>query len=391
MFVIIGGGAAGIFAAICAKAENRDERVVVLEKSNQLLSKVRISGGGRCNVTHACFEPKELVKSYPRGAKELLGPFHTFGPRETFNWFKDRGVPLKTERDGRMFPHTDSSETIIDALLNEAERLGVEIRKRQKIQSITAGFEIELASDTIHAERLILATGSNAWGHEVARRLGHAIVDPVPSLFTFNTPSSPLLDLAGISLEKATLTLKDCKLVQTGPLLLTHWGFSGPAALKLSAWGARKLHAQKYRDTLTINWTCAKSEEALFQSLLEQKKGHPKQTLSLPIPQKLLHRLLGDEAKTPVGQLSNKQLHKIAAKIYADPYSVEGKTTYKSEFVTAGGVKLSEVNFKTMESRITPGLHFAGEILNIDGITGGFNFQNAWTTAYLAATEQVVK
>jgi hypothetical protein len=388
--IIVGGGAAGIFAAIRCKEKNPESSVILLEKTNQLLSKVRVSGGGRCNVTHACFDPKELVGQYPRGRKELLGPYHFFQPRDTVAWFEKRGVELKTEGDGRMFPTTDSSETIIQCLLDAAEGLGVDIRRQQKIQSIqklgtTFSLTMEKGPEIL-ADTLLLATGSTPWGWEIAKQFGHRVIDPVPSLFTFNVPTSPLLDLSGISVPNARLTVKEAKLSQQGPLLLTHWGFSGPTALKLSAWAARELHALDYKAILLINWTGAESQEALLQLLLKQKLDAPLQPFPALLPAQLLARLLSPLKILPMGKLSHQALSQIAAKLYADAYRVEGKTTYKQEFVTAGGIRLSEVSFKTMESKITGGLYFAGEILDVDGVTGGFNFQNAWTTGWLAGS-----
>lgn len=390
--IVIGGGAAGMFAAIRAKALEPSGRVILLEKTNQLLAKVRISGGGRCNVTHACFDPIKLAQNYPRGSKELVGPFHHFQPKDTVQWFEERGVALKTESDGRMFPTTDSSETIIHCLLSEADRVGVEIRRQQKIASIQkngAVFQIALPEETLEASSLLLATGSSPWGHDIAAQFGHTIIEPVPSLFTFNIPTSPLLDLSGVVAPNVTIALKDTPYRQTGPLLLTHWGFSGPAALKLSAWAARALHDVDYKATLLINWLAAPNAEVLYQDLLRKKEENPFQTIPPLLPSKLLARLVSSlsiEPSTILGKLSNKALHQLAQKFFADPYVIDGKTTYKQEFVTAGGIDLKEVDFKTMESRIIPRLFFAGEILNIDGITGGFNFQNAWTTAWLAGT-----
>lgn len=390
--VIIGGGAAGIFAAIRFKEKNPSAHVIVLEKTNQWLAKVRISGGGRCNVTHHCFDPKELSGNYPRGSKELIGPFHTFQPKDTISWFEARGVSLKTEEDGRMFPFTDSSETIIHCLLGAAEKAGVDLRKQQSVQSVektASGFLLTLPNGTLTADKLLLATGSSSWGHKIAAGLGHTIITPVPSLFTFNVPSSPLLDLAGISIPHAILTLKELNLQKEGPLLLTHWGFSGPAILKLSAWAARKLHELNYQATLLINWTASKTKEALYEQLLQQKQQTPSQPLPQLLPRNLFHRLLSllsIDPLTPLGKLPNKTLMALADKLFADPYKIEGKTTYKQEFVTAGGIDLKEIDCKTMQSKLVPSLFFAGEILNIDGITGGFNFQNAWTTAHLAGS-----
>jgi predicted Rossmann fold flavoprotein len=387
--VVIGGGAAGIFAAIRCKTLNPSAQVILLEKTNQLLAKVRISGGGRCNVTHACFDPIQLAHNYPRGSKELIGPFHHFQPKDTIAWFEERGVSLKTESDGRMFPTTDSSETIIQCLLHAASTAGVEIRKQQRVDSIQKKEPGFLINQQINATSVLLATGSSPWGYSAAKELGHSIVEPVPSLFTFNVPTSPLLDLSGISAPDVIATLKDTPFKQRGPLLLTHWGFSGPAILKLSAWAARKLHDLAYKATLLINWTASPNQETLYQTLLQKKQEHPLQTIPPLLPNNLLARLLTSlsiDPTTPLAKLPNKALAHLAAKLYSDPYAIDGKTTYKQEFVTAGGVDLKSVDFRTMESKITPGLFFAGEILNIDGITGGFNFQNAWTTGWLAGS-----
>jgi len=390
--IVIGGGAAGVFAAIQCKEKDPLSRVIVLEKTNQWLSKVRISGGGRCNVTHACFEPARLIQNYPRGSKELLGPFHTFQPKDTIAWFAKRNVFLKTEEDGRMFPTSDSSETIIDCLLSTAKDLGVEMRKQQSIRSVEKKekqFVISLPDGELIADQLVLATGSSNFGYELAKQFGHQIISPVPSLFTLNVPSSPLLDLSGISLSIAKLSLKEFSIETEGPLLLTHWGFSGPAALKLSAWAARELHSQSYKATLWINWTASESVEQLAEFLLDQKQKFPHQSLPPLLPKQLMQRLASPLEIEPgvfLGKLPHKKLFALAAKLHADPYLIEGKTTYKQEFVTAGGVDLKEICFKTMESKVTENLFFAGEILNIDGVTGGFNFQNAWTTGYLAGS-----
>ena len=390
--VVIGGGAAGVFAAIRCKTVNPLAQVILLEKTNQLLAKVRVSGGGRCNVTHACFDPVKLAQNYPRGSKELIGPFHHFQPKDTISWFEEHGVALKTENDGRMFPTTDSSETIIQCLLRQASTVGVEIRKQQRVESIQKKenqFLIQLENQQISADSLLLATGSSSWGYCVVKELGHAIVEPVPSLFTFNIPTSPLLDLSGISIPRVIVTLKDTNFRQQGPLLLTHWGFSGPAILKLSAWAARKLHDLDYKTTLQINWLASANQEILYQTLLQKKQESPLQTIPPILPNNLLVRLcatLHIDPTTPLVKLPNKLLAQLAAKLYCDTYAIEGKTTYKQEFVTAGGVELKSIDFKTMESKIIPRLFFAGEILNIDGITGGFNFQNAWTTGWLAGT-----
>lgn len=388
--VIVGAGPAGIFAAIQCKKSNPLAEVLVLEKTNQLLTKVRISGGGRCNVTHACFEPLKLVLNYPRGSKELIGPFHTFQPKDTVDWFQAQGVSLKTEDDGRMFPSSNSSETIINCLLETAISMGVIIRKQCSIHSIekkSDQFLVHFDHSELPADCILLATGSSLSGYALAKQLGHEIIPPVPSLFTLNVPSSNLLDLSGISVDKVELRLKDSPFRQEGPLLLTHWGFSGPAVLKLSAWAARKLHELNYQTTLFINWTASLNEEQLYQELVQYKKNQPHHILPSQLPTQLWNRLLnqvGIEKGSRLSKISNTKLRLLAQKLHADAYAIEGKTTYKQEFVTAGGIKLHDVNFKTMESRITKGLFFAGEILDIDGITGGFNFQNSWTTGFLA-------
>jgi hypothetical protein len=369
--IVIGGGAAGIFAALAAKNAHPQLSVLILEKTAVLLSKVKVSGGGRCNVTHACFDPKELVKNYPRGSKELLGPFHRFQPRDTIEWFETRNVFLKTESDGRMFPITDRSETIIECLLSEAKKLGIEIRVRTRVQTIRPGFVLELQEgEVLQCKKLVLATGSSGEGHAWAEGLGHTIQKPVPSLFTFNVPTSPLKELSGIAFAPVKLEVEG--LTQTGPLLITHFGFSGPAALKLSAWAARPLFEKGYKAPLTINWLPSFSIEEIIKQL---KTGDN----PFKFPKNLWKALSGD-----LSSKSNKQYQALAEKLHADVYAIDGKTTHKEEFVTCGGVTLKEVDFKTMQSKICPGLFFAGEILDIDGVTGGFNFQNAWTTAFIA-------
>lgn len=379
-WIIIGGGAAGFFAALRAKEQNPNARVLLLEKTAVLLAKVRISGGSRCNVTHSCFDPKLLTKNYPRGHQELLGPFHTFQPRDTIEWFESRGVKLKTESDGRMFPVTNRSETIIECLQNEAKRLGVEIRVQTRIEKIDKGFQLTLQDGScLTTSHLLLATGSNTEGHKWAEAFGHTIQKPVPSLFTFNVPTSPLKELSGIAVESAELQLEGTSFKQKGPLLITHFGFSGPAALKLSAWAARHLFEKEYRTTLLINWLPSFTVEQITLQL--KKEENP-----FKLPKNLWKALLGPLAAKRLVEFSNKETLALAQKLHADPYAVEGKTINKEEFVTCGGVTLKEVNFKRMESKLCPGLFFAGEILDIDGVTGGFNFQNAWTTGYIAGS-----
>lgn len=398
--VIVGGGAAGFFAAIAAKAANPKASVVILDRSSNLLAKVRISGGGRCNVTHACYDPMLLVKNYPRGSKELIGPFTRFQPRDTVQWFESRGVKLKAEADGRIFPRSDSSSSIINCLVNETKKLGVNIQTGKMIQRITkddSGFHLKFKSgETLSCDKLLLATGSGAKGHAFAKNLGHKIIEPVPSLFTFNVPDFPLEGLAGVAVEQAKLTLKGFRLSQTGPLLVTHWGFSGPAALKLSAWGARELKERKYEVQLVIDWLPNLSRETILQTLHSQREKGSRSLISssnlFSLPKKLWKRLLersGIDSDKKLLEMGNRHCSSLCDHLKSDLYSVSGKTTHKEEFVTSGGVKRSEVDFKTMESRRCKGLFFAGEILDIDGITGGFNFQNAWTTGWLAGNNMV--
>ncbi|HSX13533.1 MAG TPA: NAD(P)/FAD-dependent oxidoreductase [Chlamydiales bacterium] len=381
--IVIGGGAAGFFAALAAKSKNN--RVAIVEKTAVLLSKVRISGGGRCNVTHACFDPARLVKNYPRGEKELLGPFHRFGPKDTIEWFESRGVLLKAENDGRMFPVTDSSETIIHCLINEAKKIGVEIFLRQRIERIEKGFVIH-ANETFSAKKLILATGSSKDGFAWAEKFGHTIQTPVPSLFTFNVPDSPLEALSGVTFEKVKLSVGAFS--QTGPLLITHFGFSGPAALKLSAWAARYLYEKNYCVDLHIDWLPGIETRNV---LIQLKERMPSRTLvsenPFRFPKNFWKVFLSQWGDKRFNDFSIKDLEAVSQKIHADFYAVNGKTTNKEEFVTCGGITLKEVNFKTMESKVCPGLFFAGEILDIDGITGGFNFQNAWTTGFIAGCD----
>ncbi|AFY50741.1 flavoprotein, HI0933 family [Nostoc sp. PCC 7524] len=396
--VVIGGGAAGFFGAIACAEVNPQAQVTLLEASRQPLAKVRISGGGRCNVTHACFEPQGLVQSYPRGGKALRGAFTRFQAQDTVAWFAHHGVKLKTEADGRMFPITDSSETIVDCLMNTAQAEGVEIWTGTAVvavKRINTEFEIILKSgEIIRCDRLLLATGSSLIGYKIAQQLGHHIEAPVPSLFTFNIPEAKLRALAGISVNPVRLKLlvgEKSQLEQTGPLLITHWGVSGPAVLKLSAWGARVLHEHHYQATLLVNWLPELSQEQVRQKILAVKNEWAKKAIALHRGVDLPHRLwqsiiarVGITTDDRWAGLSNKTLNLLIQEITQGKYLVNGKGVFKEEFVTCGGVNLKEIDFKTMESKLVPGLYFAGEILDIDGVTGGFNFQSAWTTAYLA-------
>ena len=396
--IIIGGGAAGFFTAINAAEKNPNLKIILLERGKEVLTKVKISGGGRCNVTHAEFLPKELTQNYPRGEKELLGPFHTFMTGDTIEWFEKRGVELKIEEDGRMFPVSDSSQTIIDCFLSETRRLGVEGLLSQpvkEIQKLDNSFLITTSSDSFSAEKIVVATGSNPKIWKLLEGLGHSIIPAVPSLFTFNIKDSRIIDLPGLSTNASVKVLDEkgkAVLENNGPLLITHWGMSGPAILKLSAWGARVLEPLKYQFNIEVNWLENISEEAVFEELKSLKSNFGKQTLikyaQFDLPKRLWQNLLkaaGISETLTWAEATRENLQNIANQLSAAIFQVEGKSTFKEEFVTAGGVDLGEVNFKTFESRICKNLYFAGEVLNIDAITGGFNFQNAWTGGFIVA------
>lgn len=403
--VIVGAGAAGIFAAIAAAEASPSAEVVVLEKTSQLLSKVKISGGGRCNVTHHCFEPQQLVKNYPRGYRELLGPFNRFQPRDTIEWFAARDVELKTESDGRMFPTTDNSQTIIDCLLDACNAANVQIKTQLALISVEKlnttspeepKFRLLLNDNsTLDCHKLLLASGGNASSKSftAAAHLGHTVEPIIPSLFTFNCDDPRIKDLPGIAVKQTIVTVPALKLESTGPTLITHWGFSGPAILRLSAWGARLLHSVDHQFDLEINWlanhTLAQLQDDIVQ--LRSKFGartiinsNPFDELSKRLWESLVLNTPGITATTRWSDLSKSAENALLKNLHACEFSIKGKSTNKDEFVSCGGIKLSEVNFKTMESKICPGLFFAGEILDIDGITGGFNFQAAWTTGYIA-------
>jgi predicted Rossmann fold flavoprotein len=395
--VIVGGGAAGFFGALaCADAGFAGE-IIILEKTAHFLSKVKISGGGRCNVTHALFNEREFATRYPRGDRALIAPLKQFQASDTVAWFEAHGVKLKTENDGRMFPVTDSSQTIIDCLLNAARANRVQLRTNcsvERVAKTSTGFELALtAGETLACDKLLLATGgcrTPALG-QLAVSLGHTLEPPVPSLFTFHVATPWLRELAGISVESVEVSVAETKLRERGPLLVTHWGLSGPAILRLSAWGARVLHQMDYRCALRVNWLPHLNDESLAKEFDARRQSQPARLVVnspiTPLPSRLWERLVlaaGIPRETRLSALSRPAQHKLIQSLLRGDFPVTGKSLNKDEFVTCGGVKLSEVDFKTMQSRTCPGLFFAGELLDIDGITGGFNFQAAWTTGWIA-------
>ena len=396
--VIVGGGAAGFFAALaCAEMQGGAE-VLILEKTSQFLSKVKISGGGRCNVTHADFDVREFSRRFPRGERALIAPFKQFQASDTVAWFESRGVKLKIESDGRMFPVTDSSQTIIDCLLNAAQKAGIKLRSDCGVESAAkisgVGFELALSNgEKLPCDKLLLAIGgcrTPALG-QLAVSLGHSLEQPVPSLFTFHITTPWLRALAGVSLETAEVSVPGTKLRERGALLVTHWGLSGPAILRLSAWGARTLHEKNYQFKLQINWLPDLTEEKIAAEFQARRKSQPAKWIVnfpiAPLPARHWEQLViasGVPRDTRWAALSGTGQHKLIQQLLRSEFPVTGKSLNKDEFVTCGGVRLSEVNFKTMESKICPGLFFAGEVLDIDGITGGFNFQAAWTTGWIA-------
>lgn len=391
--VVIGGGAAGFFAAIVAAEAGA--RVTILERGNAVLQKVRISGGGRCNVTHACFDARALVLHYPRGSRELLGPFSRFGPQDTAEWFAQRGVRLKTEDDGRMFPVSDDSQTIVECLWNAAKQAGVQVRtgvRVERIEQTASGWLVHTGRHTPEpADRVLVAGGSSEGLWAMLADLGHTIVPPVPSLFTFNCKDTRLRDLAGVSVREAGVEISGAKLAANGPVLVTHWGLSGPAILRLSAWGARLLHDMGYQFTLLVNWLGNKSSDEIGADLNRLKMENARKQIGahaqFGLPVRLWERLVESAGIPPDlrwGDASRQVLARLAEALGRSGFAIRGKSTFKEEFVTAGGVSLREVHFKTFESRLFPGLYFAGEILDIDAITGGFNFQAAWTGGWIA-------
>lgn len=391
--IVAGGGAAGFFGAISCAEIAPDARVVILEKAPKTLGKVKISGGGRCNVTHACFDPRELSAFYPRGSRQLIGPLSRWGPAETMDWFEERGVPLKIEADNRVFPKSDQSQSIIDCLTNAANEANVEIRTSTTVESVEAGFSARIkGGEVLRARNLLLTTGGTRVpiGAEIAANFGHQIETATPSLFTFKIDDPRLDDLQGLSVEKARVKIVGRDLQAVGPVLITHWGLSGPGILRVSAWGARELQEDAYRFEAIVNWAGERSEAeilARFDELRTTSKRAIKNDPQFSIPTRLWKRLVdsaaaGGDLRWP--HLTRELSRKLASEIGDCRFQVDGKSMNKDEFVTCGGVNLKEVNFKTMSSRLVDGLYFAGEVLDIDGITGGFNFQSAWTTGRIA-------
>ena len=399
--IVIGGGAAGFFCAVNAARMNPDLEVVIVEKSGKLLSKVKVSGGGRCNVTHACFDITEMAKRYPRGRNFVKKSFHGFFTPDTIQWFSERGVELKAESDGRMFPVTDNSQSVIDCLMKEADNMGVEIRMHvsvEKLEKNGGRFILHTRAsgreDIMEADFICIAAGgsSKPEAYGWIRALGHSIALPVPSLFTFNIPGHPITKLMGVSLEDAEVKIPLLKEKQLGPLLITHWGLSGPAVLKLSAWCARELAERDYHFSILVNWVPEYHESGMQEFLVSHREQHASMPVKsknpFGIPQRLWEFLLqssGVTQETRWGNLPAVSMNKLVKNLCSFELEVSGKTTFKEEFVTAGGVNLSEIDPVTMMSRIVPGLYFAGEVMDVDGITGGYNFQHAWTSGYLSA------
>ncbi|OFY87386.1 MAG: flavoprotein [Bacteroidetes bacterium RIFCSPLOWO2_12_FULL_35_15] len=397
--IIIGGGAAGFFAAINCAENYPDYKVLLVEKGSKVLTKVRISGGGRCNLTNACFDNNILVKNYPRGEKELRNVFSRFSTNDTINWFEKRGVKLKTEDDGRMFPSSDNSETIVNCLLQEAKKAGVQIKLNIEIEEILKNenktFTLKLKdSGTFSCDKLIIATGgsSNEHAYNWLKKLGHTIIKPVPSLFTFNVPNNTITALMGVSVPFAKIRIAGTKLETVGPLMITHWGLSGPAILKASAWGARQLSDLGYNFIVIVNWLPKYTEEKLRIEFANIRTENGAKLMINHCPVELPKRLweyflikANISETLRWGDLPKKSANILINTLLNDEYKVQGKTTFKEEFVTCGGISLKEINLSTMQSKIIPNIYFAGEVLDIDGITGGFNFQNAWSTGWIAA------
>lgn len=393
--ITIGGGAAGFFGSIVAAEKKPKLSVLILEKTSKLLSKVKVSGGGRCNVTHHCFEPTPLADHYPRGRKELKNLFRKFQASDMVRWLESKKVKLKTEEDGRMFPVTDDSQTIIDCFLNEANRLNIQVKTNAevtRVESTQDGFVVHTGQQQFKAKKILIATGghNNSASYGWLRQIGFKIVEPLPSLFTFNDSEKVFTDLMGVAVPQAEVKIAGTKFYQRGPVLITHWGLSGPAVIKLSAWTAEYLHAQRYTFTALVNWI-GMTEEQLRQELTSLKAIGKQKVVANPqfsLPIRLWQRLceLAEIPETKIWmELPQKNLNKLMEFLIRCPFQIKGKTTFKEEFVTCGGIDLKSIDLDTMESKTQKGLYVAGEVLNIDGETGGFNFQSAWTTAWVAA------
>ncbi|MGY6649951.1 NAD(P)/FAD-dependent oxidoreductase [Wenyingzhuangia sp. IMCC45574] len=391
--IIVGGGAAGFFTAINIKEKNESLSVAILEKGKEVLQKVKISGGGRCNVTHACFDPKELTEFYPRGKRELLGPFHQFMTGDTMEWFENHGVPLKIEADNRIFPESNSSQSIIECFLNATHQLGIDVLKNTgvtTIDKIEDTWKVSTKELEFECDKLVITAGSSKQMWKLLAGLEHKVVAPVPSLFTFNIKDPLLTDLPGVSVQNVAVSIKDTKLTSTGPLLITHWGTSGPAVLKLSAFGAILLAEKDYQYQVKVNWLNCNKQQAL-DVLFQMKKKQAKSIIEKHSPFETISKRLWSrflevseiEGHTKWADISNKKLEVLANRLTDTVFHAQGKSTFKDEFVTAGGVNLKEVNFKRFESKLHPNLFLAGEVLNIDAVTGGFNFQNAWTGGWV--------
>ena len=407
---IIGGGASGIFAAIrcaeVAKEKNININIKVFEASKRFLKKVKISGGGRCNVTHHIFDPKNLILNYPRGKKELLSPFIKFQASDTVKWFEDRGVKIKHEKDGRMFPVTDNSETIIDCFMKETKKYKVQLVTQSNIKSIkkleNGKLSLLINKDkNFIADSVLIATGSMPSGYRLAKTLGHTITEIAPSLFTFKIEDLILENLAGTSFANSSLTLKinnAKKFYQKGPLLITHWGLSGPALLKLSAWAAREMMHSNYKAKIIINWLGLESINDVKNILNNIKNNNTKVKIGNVYPLKITKRFWlqllmksGVEKEKNWSEINKKEFNIIVTNLFNCELEVLGKSRFKEEFVECGGINLKEINFKNMESKVCPGIYFSGEIMDIDGITGGFNFQNAWTSGWIAGSNMALK
>lgn len=403
--IVVGGGAAGFFCAINAARLNPKLKVTIVEKTNKLLSKVKVSGGGRCNVTHACFDITEMAKQYPRGSNFVKKSFHSFFTSDTIKWFEERNVSLKTEADGRMFPVTDSSQTIIDTLLRDANKYGVGVMMNAEVRHVKVNnsqFDLEFNEPRLMSpgdkhmtcDYLCIAAGGYPKSSlfDWIKTLGHSIEEPVPSLFTFNTPGHPITKLMGITVEQASVKIGESKLAEQGPLLITHWGLSGPVILRLSAWGARELKSKNWNFTAKVNWLPEFNEQSLRERINEFRRDQGGQKInsrnSFRLPQRLWEFLIEQSGIAPERRFADlpvKEQNNLVKNLTAFELEVKGKTTFKEEFVTAGGVKLSEVNAGSMESKINSRIYFAGEVLDVDGITGGFNFQFAWTSGWIVA------